>query len=266
MAPTEIDDRHIYCRRMQAGLYEKLFFVDKLYLTGYDHVDVLVDFGCADGSLICWLRQLWPDCRYIGYDIDPVMIDRARHNCPDVTFTSDWHEVVQFALTAHGNLAINLSSVLHEVYSYCCEDEIAQTIDKISGLHPDLIFMRDMYYPSYRIRSAHPDILAAVYGNKRYNNQLRQFEKRWGPVTGTKNLMHFLLKYRYIENWDREVQENYFSVPSNIVTLFPNVECKYLRTKAHDYTLHQVQKDFGAELFGEQYHTHVECIFEKSKE
>ena len=249
---------------MQAGLYEKLFFVDKLYLTGHDHVDVLVDFGCADGSLIRWLRQLWPDCRYIGYDIDPVMIEQAKRNCPDVTFTSNWNEVVRSVFTVHGVLAINLSSVLHEVYSYCDENEIAQTIDKISGLHPDLIFVRDMYYPSHRAESTHPDVLAAICGNKIHYDQLREFEKHWGPVTGTKNLMHFLLKYRYTENWDREVQENYFSIPSNIATLFPHVECKYIKTKAHDYTLQQVKSDFGVKLSGEQYHTHIECILSKS--
>lgn len=48
---------------------------------------------------------------------------------------------------------------------------------------------------------------------------LRSFEDVWGDVcdvrarkVNVKNLIHFLVKYRYVENWEREVQENYFPV------------------------------------------------------
>lgn len=45
------------------------------------------------------------------------------------------------------------------------------------------------------------------------------FEDRWGLIcdpdnkkVNAKNLVHFLIKYRYGENWDREVDENYLPV------------------------------------------------------
>lgn len=45
------------------------------------------------------------------------------------------------------------------------------------------------------------------------------FEDRWGAIcdsetkrVNVKNLIHFLIKYRYVENWDREVKENYLPV------------------------------------------------------
>ena len=45
------------------------------------------------------------------------------------------------------------------------------------------------------------------------------FEDVWGAIcdvrakkVDTKRLFHFLIKYRYQENWAREVQENYLPV------------------------------------------------------
>ena len=45
------------------------------------------------------------------------------------------------------------------------------------------------------------------------------FEDVWGPICdvekksiNVKNLIHFLIKYRYQENWEREVRENYLPV------------------------------------------------------
>jgi hypothetical protein len=58
-------------------------------------------------------------------------------------------------------------------------------------------------------------------------------------------LIHYLLKYRYTENWDREVRENY--LPLTKETLISKIPSHYEIVYQEHYTLpyikHQVQKD-----------------------
>lgn len=42
-----ISDKDVYLKRMRVGMYDKCWWVDKLY----PEVDTVIDFGCADGSL-----------------------------------------------------------------------------------------------------------------------------------------------------------------------------------------------------------------------
>ncbi|MGA1049083.1 MAG: hypothetical protein ACO3UU_13830, partial [Minisyncoccia bacterium] len=45
---------------------------------------------------------------------------------------------------------------------------------------------------------------------------LISFEKVWGSIfKDYRNFIHFLLKYRYTDNWEREVNENY--LPSDAI-------------------------------------------------
>ncbi len=42
-------------------------------------------------------------------------------------------------------------------------------------------------------------------------NQLYSFEKRSGSINNNyRNFIHFLLKYKYTDNWDREVNEDIY--------------------------------------------------------
>jgi len=42
---------------------------------------------------------------------------------------------------------------------------------------------------------------------------LNSFESKWGSINDSyRTFMHYLLKYRYKNNWKREVNENYLPV------------------------------------------------------
>lgn len=73
-----------------------------------------------------------------------------------------------------------------------------------------------------------------------------------GPITYNRNFVHFLLKYRYVENWDREVRENYFP---HTFSQFLDKISKYNYTVVYSdfYTLpyirEKVYEDFGFVLY-----------------
>lgn len=107
---TPISDLSVYIKRMQKSVLDKMFFIDKVF----DPFSSIVDFGCANGELIKALQALFNEYRYIGYDISDVMLSAARENVPSAEFYSDWNEIkVDFA-----DSLLNISSTLHEVYSY----------------------------------------------------------------------------------------------------------------------------------------------------
>lgn len=64
---------------------------------------------------------------------------------------------------------------------------------------------------------------------------LAEFQSIWGNISNNKNLVHFLMKYKWVENWAREVRENYFpitieeflsKVPNNyVLIIFTNLLC-----------------------------------------
>ena len=74
--------------------------------------------------------------------------------------------------------------------------------------------------------------------------------------------MHFLLKYRYTQNWEREVREDYFPISSErLMTLIPD-SCRVIFCERFTlpYTAWQLRKDLGIEL---KHHTHIKLILER---
>lgn len=88
---------------------------------------------------------------------------------------------------------------------------------------------------------------------------MEDFTNIWGPISSQKKLIHFLMKYRYVSNWEREVSENY--LPLNIEDLIAKVSEKYRAVYQKHYVLpflqEQVEKDFGIVL---EDPTHVQLI------
>ena len=69
---TQIEDYQVYNDRMRRSMWDKAFFMDKV-----PGAELILDYGCADGSLVRFLSELFPAMRFIGFDIDPVMIAAA---------------------------------------------------------------------------------------------------------------------------------------------------------------------------------------------
>ena len=102
----QIQNYDVYVSRMQKSMYDKMFFVDKII---DEHIDTVIDFGCADGELIAHLRSFMPECRFIGYDIDCEMLERAKEKAPFAEFYHKWSEIDVIP----AKTLVILSSVLH---------------------------------------------------------------------------------------------------------------------------------------------------------
>ena len=94
------------------------------------------------------------------------------------------------------------------------------------------------------------------------DDMLIKFEQTWGSIEQNKNLVHYLMKYRYKENRDREIRENYF--PLYREELLRKIPKEYKITFHDHYVLpyvkNQVKKDFGIDLMD---NTHMKLILER---
>lgn len=268
-----------YNELMRNSVPDKLFFMDRLINADCSKTIIIVDFGCADGSLInimCdRLRGSKCHIKYIGYDISDCMIDLAKTNfngdsCDDVHFTTSWKMVMELANVEFADKKILvLSSVIHEVYSYGNCADVADFWKKVFNSGFSHIVIRDMCITNEaKCAYSDPEIVQKVI-ERANKEQLRTFEEKWGNITNSnKNLIHFLLKYRYKINWERENNENY--LPVTVEEIKKMVESAPIeRTGRNKYNFFYLEtfrvpfldkcfkEDFGISL---NWSTHVKMI------
>ena len=261
-----------YNNNMSKHIEDKLFWLDKFSDKRYN----IVDFGCADGAIINYLcnKEKEPLNTYIGYDISETMIKIAKSNfngsdSDDVIFTSSWDKVKEVLEEKKRPYKINilfLSSVIHEVYSYSkSTEEIDDFWSKVFDSDFDYIIVRDMMvtYDTYRYVSS--DDLKKLYNKKKYGNQIAEFEEKHGSCKIVMNFMHFLLKYRWKINWEREVNEDYFpiTVEDFLELMESDYNIDYLERFRVPFLDKEIKKDFDITL---KDFTHIKVIFSKKKE
>jgi len=212
-----------YNENMAKGMEDKLFFLNEL---PKDHEYTFVDFGCADGTLINYLVSIYNHYytnTYIGYDISDTMIGLAKTNfngnAGDVLFTSNWGDVARKLSETgiHKKKVLILSSVIHEVYSYAeDEDDIKNFWRKVLDSNFDYICVRDMMCSKDLDRPAdayYKEKISTTFNKSVSTLRNRsEFVNYWGDFNNMKNIVHYLLKYRWNINWKRELQENYFPI------------------------------------------------------
>lgn len=84
-----------------------------------------------------------------------------------------------------------------------------------------------------------------------------------GSLKSNRNLIHYLMKYRYKENWNREVRENYFPLSlEGLLSKIPTdqYEIVYFENYILPYTSKKVKEDFGIEI---RDNTHIKLLLEK---
>lgn len=246
----QIQDIGKYTTAMSKSMIDKMFFMDKID----NSVKTILDYGCADGALINFLAPLFPDMNFIGYDANSDMIDIAMKNktCENVLFTDNLDIEMS-------ECAINLSSLIHEVYSYSTVQEIEKFWDFVNNSGFKYIIIRDMCLDAAAHRPTLKEDLIKV--RSRYPaDKIREFEIIHGSICDNYNLIHFLLKYRYIENWDREVRENYLplSVEDIAEKIYPNYELVYFDHYVLPFLANAVQCSFGITL---KDYTHTKFIY-----
>lgn len=234
---TPIANVNVYNNGMRKSMMDKIWFLDKLD----DSINAIYDYGCADGSLLKIVGEVCPSMKLDGYDISEQMIEIAKCNCPNAGILS-----TEPRLNLH-NTVLNASSVFHEIHAY--SSNIERDYQNIFNSGATYIAIRDMFYSKRSCHPTDPISLAKVFqcGNL---DRILEFEYYNGELTSNKNFLHYLLTYRYIENWDREVKENYF--PHSIEEFLGKIPKHYKIVYFEHYTLpflrDQVWKDFGITL------------------
>lgn len=193
MTEPELD---AYTSSLRKSMDEKLFFADRLP----KDVDMFVDFGCADGSL---LRDLGKR-RYaliLGYDRNADMVERSRAN--GVYAYGDLEEfraVVQRRHSVGFKSCLILSSVCHEFLTEHYEHQLWQLIDSFGC---EYVAIRDMGVSEEAYRTPYlPKYFETL--SIRGCRHLFRLETR-------KDLIECFLKYRY--DSEREYSENYLPLP-----------------------------------------------------
>ena len=101
-----------------------------------------------------------------------------------------------------------------------------------------------------------------VVKNEKYADKLKDYETVWGKISTQHDLVHYLLKYRYTENWEREVRENYVPITlEQLLDIIPDsYEIAYCNHYTLPYTAWQIKNDFGIELTTP---THIKLILRR---
>jgi len=258
-----IKDLEVYRKEMAKSMVDKLFFLEKI------DAGLIVDFGCADGVMLNFITELRPDIKLVGYDISPEMIELAKGSDIWVgkdkpLFTSNWERVKSIVKQSKENgieTAITLSSVIHEVYSYGNQESIKTFWLNLFNTGFDYIIIRDMLASG---NVDHESSLADIEKIYKSNNQnISEFESFWGPITNQKNLLHYLLKYRYNKNWFRELRENY--MPITLEDMLGKIPTTLYSYDCFDHYIlpfiaKSVKKEFGITI---KENTHIKLILKK---
>jgi ribosomal protein L11 methylase PrmA len=251
----KINNYDVYTNGMSKSYQDKLFFLDKIN----EDVTGIVDFGCADGTLIKYMDETTNGIKLVGYDIDENMVNLAKSKSSHI-FSTDFNECLH-NVEADKSL-LNLSSVLHEVYSYSTSGGIDLFWDMVFNNNFAYIAIRDLCASESINRPSNINDYTKLI-QKTIKEQLSEYESIWGSTRENRNLVHYLLKYRYIENWAREVRENYF--PLSLERLLSKIptdkyEIVYFENYILPFTANKVKEDFDIELHD---NTHVKLLLKR---
>lgn len=249
MSITEICNMETYLTKMSKTFFDKAWFMSHLS----EDITTIVDFGCADGSFMKFLKLNCPAITYIGIDNNIEMQKLAEEK--GFKCCSSIHDFKESAFYIPESTCFILNSVLHEIYSYCNESVISEIFE----IHPKYIAIRDMLYnPVDRTRFYLPvndyNRIINVFKEK-YAEQFNEFYSIWkNKQDPEKLIVHFLLKYIYNnENWKREVHENYLPVDIHEIrnifcmnTVFPegNYSIDFQSFYKLPYLVNRWKKDF----------------------
>lgn len=254
---TSINNYEVYNHGMKKSIKDKLFFEGLID----ESVDTFVDFGCADGQILKQIHEDFPDWNLRGIDCDENMIGLSKLNCPYAFYGND---ILSSCFLDNHKAILNMSSVIHEIYSYTSPKEITELWDKIFSCNFKYISIRDIMISNTADKISTIQDIQKVYSYSSNDPFLKDFENKWGRIESNKNLIHYLLKYRYIENWDREVKENYLPITTEeFLNLIPQeYEIVYYNHYVLPFTKDRIMEDFGIEL---KDNTHVKILLKRKE-
>jgi hypothetical protein len=246
--------KHInrYNDSMRKSMMDKLFFIDKV------DADIFVDFGCADGSMINLMNDIFPRKLYYGYDHNKKMIELSKKNNPEdnCRFFTDWTELLETIKVSRiinknkVKVCLIFSSVLHEI------ENKTEFFHFINFKSFDYLVIRDMYLSDDKyltvpqlmgVLDKIPHQLKAHYGSKLFE---------------TKNIIQAMFKSYYMHNLKHELKEDYFSFNKNHIR---ELEMKYhMKPLFKEFFLLTYWKDTLLKDFGFSFGkltTHTKLIY-----
>ncbi len=249
---SPINNYNVYISGMEKFMEDKLFWLDKIPKEDYS---VVVDYGCANGAFLKKVRENNPDCFVCGIDIDDWMLNEARMKFDtNATFINE----VYLSQPSHlqGDV-LNLSSVIHEIYSYKQPAEIYNFWNYALG--HKYICIRDMVYDWVSLNNYIPPILP-VKDKEEYKRR-KEFEAIWGSISKPKNFEHYMLKYRFVENWSKEVKENYLPLGYDSLIAMARMsgyEIIYSELYTLPFLKEKIKEDWGIDF---TLPTHIKMIW-----
>lgn len=245
-------NKKIYLERMARPLQEKLRIAR--YIPA--HAKNVLDVGCADGTITLSLAKLFPKIHFLGIDLEEDFIQEAQDKAEKAKVENIEFEKIYLRdlLARSGRFdAVSFVSVLHEFYSY--GEGTSSVLKALADAHELLrkggeIVIRDMILDEYTKRTTFQveGIVKKISAKKGMKKYIKDFENRFGRLENINTLNHFLLKYMYKENWDREVREHYvpltFTQYEQLFALL-GMDLQLKDSYLIDYLRNKWKKDFG---------------------
>lgn len=255
-----IKNYSVYNERMNAGIKDKLWFVDFLL----PEIDTIVDFGCADCSLGTALNYYYPNqYRYIGIDCDSKMREAGSQKGFVVVSSLEQMEELNINFD---RAVINFSSVIHELFSYLTPRESLSLLRKVKEIGFKQIAVRDMFWNIKNSNFKYTGCLEVrrAIEKTRYRGRWIDFLEycKRNREDGENWEIEFLLKYMYSENWEREKEERYlWNWGEQFSVMFDwNYYEEYNCDFRIPYLVRRIRQDFGIEL---KENTHKKLLLTK---
>lgn len=256
-----IIDYRAYNSGMEKAMQDKLFWLD---IVPTKECNAVLDYGCANGMFLRSVQKALKGNEHIklyGIDIDPKMLYEAYENCPDAFLSLSENSIPEFN---KGRSVLNLSSVIHEVYSYRTATEIKSFWNFVFNSGFKYICIRDMCISDTLVGSSITHQESMIL-NRAHDlsilQRMKDFQLKWGDIQYKNNFIHFMLKYRYVTNWDREVRENYLPLShEQFLNIAPdNYKILYHEHFTLAFLKQKIQQDWKIDF---NYKTHVKMVLE----
>lgn len=154
-----ISNYETYNSGMNKSYLDKIFFLDKI-----EGVESILDFGCASGDILKHIHEIDKDLKLYGYDNDKNMIEMANDKYSNFAiFESNFEKAVTY-LNPETSL-LNLSSVIHEVYSYGKLNDVRQFWSRVFNTGFQYISIRDLSVSNTCSRDSSPDDYVRLLNN-----------------------------------------------------------------------------------------------------
>ena len=302
---SKITDENVYLNRMRNAFKDKAWFMEHFMETvdNYDrHIETAIDFGSADNSFINYLKNdvhqmedhayikgyTYPnypngyptpgtpkpkEWRFIGIENNESFYQKSVAQGQECYHSLT--EMCEKTKFDRDKTVLILNSVLHEVYSYGYADTFW---NEILVTKPRFIAIRDMYAKdcgNFFSSGTMKEFEGVIASNPTMQSHYEDFKKRWGRAYDGYTALHFMYKYFYDENWDRECDENYIpfsyrDLVAKIRSLGYNINDE--KFYGLPYLKKKWSKDFNAknavhmDLFIGAAKTHMKLLLERADE